>query len=171
MNVPKYLIPHLRTDHAGETGAVYIYKGILFASKNYDIIKFAKKHLKTEQSHLDKINNVLPDSQKSSLLIIWKIFGFLTGFVPALFGTNFIYATIYYVESFVEIHYKNQIFLLSNNKSNREIKKLLCSLNHDEVNHKNEALSKFDQSNPLIRLWGKIVMFGSKVAVYISYKI
>ena len=25
MKIPKYLIPHLRTDHAGETGAVYIY--------------------------------------------------------------------------------------------------------------------------------------------------
>ena len=105
------------------------------------------------------------------MLIIWKIFGFLTGFFPALFGNNFIYATIYYVESFVELHYKNQIFLLSNNKSNREIKKLLCSLNHDEVNHKNEALSKFNQSNLLIRLWGRIVRFGSKVAVYISSKI
>ena len=51
MNIPKYLIPHLRTDHAGETGAIYIYKGILFVSKNHDIIKFSKKHLKTELNH------------------------------------------------------------------------------------------------------------------------
>ena len=28
MQIPKFMIPHLRTNHAGETGAVFIYKGI-----------------------------------------------------------------------------------------------------------------------------------------------
>ena len=42
MNIPNFIIPDLRTDHAGETGAVFIYKGILLVSKDKEIIKFAK---------------------------------------------------------------------------------------------------------------------------------
>ena len=38
MLIPKIIIPDLRTDHAGETGAVFIYKGILLVSKDKEII-------------------------------------------------------------------------------------------------------------------------------------
>ena len=62
------------------------------------------------------------------ILIIWKFMGFLTGFLPALFGTRFVFATIYYVETFVEKHYKRQILSISNNKSYTELKSLLEKL-------------------------------------------
>ena len=41
--LPKELIPYFRSNHAGETGAVYIYKAIIKFSKNKDILKFSKK--------------------------------------------------------------------------------------------------------------------------------
>ena len=64
MNIPHFIIPDLRTDHAGETGAVNIYKGILFVSKNKEIIKFAQSHLKTEKKHLELIEQILPNDEK-----------------------------------------------------------------------------------------------------------
>ena len=30
MHIPKSLIPDMRTNHSGETGAIFIYKGNLF---------------------------------------------------------------------------------------------------------------------------------------------
>ena len=51
--LPKELIPYFRSNHAGETGAVYIYKAIIKFSKNKDIIKFSKSHLSTETKHLN----------------------------------------------------------------------------------------------------------------------
>ena len=50
------LSPHLagemRSNHAGETGAVWIYKGILALSFDAEIRSFAEHHLATEQEHL-----------------------------------------------------------------------------------------------------------------------
>ena len=109
MFIPKFIIPDLRTDHAGETGAVFIYKGILLVSKNKEINEFANNHLLTEKKHLEIIEKILPDDEKSKLLFLWKILGFLTGLIPALIGKKFIYATIFFVESFVEKHYNEQL--------------------------------------------------------------
>ena len=68
MFIPDIIIPDLRTDHAGETGAVFIYKGILLVSKDKEIIEFSNNHLLTEKKHLELIENILPDSEKSKLL-------------------------------------------------------------------------------------------------------
>ena len=58
--IPNFLIPFFRTNHAGETGAVFIYKGILKLSKDKDIISFSKRHLITEADHLRTIERLLP---------------------------------------------------------------------------------------------------------------
>ena len=59
MFIPNFIIPDLRTDHAGETGAVFIYKGILLVSKDKEIIEFAENHLLTETKHLELIEKIL----------------------------------------------------------------------------------------------------------------
>ena len=86
-----------------------------------------------------------------------EIFGFITGFIPALFGKKFVFATIYYVETFVEKHYADQILLLKKYKSVNELKNLLKNLKNDEINHKTEALSEIKNFNIFIKLWGKTV--------------
>ena len=101
MFIPNFIIPDLRTDHAGETGAVSIYNGILLVSKDKEVRKFANNHLLTEKKHLQLIDDILPEGKKSKLLFLWRFLGLLTGLIPALFGKKFIYVTIYFVESFV----------------------------------------------------------------------
>ena len=75
LNIPDFLIPHFRTNHAGETGAVFIYKGILLLSKDEDILDFSREHLNTEQGHLNEIEKILPKNKHSKLLFLWKILG------------------------------------------------------------------------------------------------
>ena len=171
MNIPHFIIPDLRTDHAGETGAVNIYKGILFVSKNKEIIKFAQSHLKTEKKHLELIEQILPYDERSKLLFLWKFLGFLTGLIPALAGKKLIYATIYFVESFVEKHYEEQIIKLRKKSKQEELIKLLEKLKNDEISHKQESLQRFGKLSFLLIVWGNIVEMGSKTAVMISYKI
>ena len=171
MFIPNVIIPDLRTDHAGETGAVFIYKGILLVSKDKEIIEFAENHLLTEQKHLELIEKLLPDNEKSKLLFLWKFLGLLTGLVPALFGKKFIYATIYYVESFVEKHYDEQILKLRKRKNSLKLIQFLETLKNDEVSHKEDSLKRFGKLSFLLKIWGKIVEIGSKTAVSISYRI
>ena len=99
----------LRSDHAGEVGAVYIYKGILKIAKDPELVNFSKRHLATEESHLQKIEGVLLKKDRSKLVWLWKVAGFLLGFLPTLFGPKIVFATIEAVEAFVEEHYEEQV--------------------------------------------------------------
>ncbi len=171
ISLPKFLIPIFRTNHAGETGAVYIYKAILKISNDREVLDFSKKHLKTESEHLRLIEKILSKQDRSKLIILWKVAGFLTGFIPALFGKKFIFATIFYVESFVEKHYEEQLEILKNKKQYLHIVKLIKKLQEDEVSHKDEALLAASKFNKIHNAWGSFIGIGSEFAVKISKKI
>ena len=168
IKIPIFLVPFFRTNHAGETGAVFIYKGILKIAKDKEIVNFSKKHLITESDHLKIIEELLPKKYESKLINLWKFLGFVTGYLPSLLGKNFIYATIFAVESFEEKHYQEQIDLISNEKKYKDISNLISKLMHDEVEHKVEALEKMQKFNLAHKIWGRIVQLGSISAVKVS---
>ena len=169
--IPHYLLAHFRSNHAGETGAVYIYKGILKITKDQEIRQFSQKHLKTESQHLKLIEDIIEKKSISKLIPLWKLAGFITGYIPALLGKNFVYATIFYVESFVEKHYREQLQLLSDFKNQIKIKELISELMSDEVSHKEESLKKISQLRLIHKIWGGVVTIGSRLAVSLSKKI
>jgi len=80
--MPVWLLSALRTDHAGETGAVSIYRGILRASRDKKVIEFATRHLETEQKHLKLLESTLDASNRTRLLPLWRLAGFIIGAVP-----------------------------------------------------------------------------------------
>ena len=169
LTIPDFLISSFRTNHAGETGAVFIYKAILMVSRDHED-RFFKNHLKTESEHLRMIEEILEKKYRSKLIPLWKVAGFLTGFIPSLFGKNFIFATIYYVESFVEKHYEQQIKSLGSIKKYTHIKKFIKKLQDDEVSHKNEARFSAKKFSTLQVLWGRVINSGSSFAVKLSKK-
>lgn len=169
--IPSKLLPYFRSNHAGETGAVFIYKGIMAVSNDPKILKFSKKHLITETNHLNIIEQVLDKQHISKLIFFWKLAGFFTGFIPALLGKNFVYATIFYVESFVEKHYQEQLSLLSKDRKQIKLRSMISELMEDEISHKKESLSSVTNLNLIHRIWGKVVTIGSELAVNISKKI
>ena len=166
----KLLESFLRSDHAGEVGAVYIYKGILSIAKDPALVEFSKRHLETEKEHLRKIEEVLPVSKRSKLVGIWKVAGYLLGFLPSLFGPRIVFATIEAVESFVEDHYEEQLkYLRAQNDPDQALIDLLQSCQDDEIEHKNESAIK-RRSTPgfLLNFWMKIVGWGSSSAVKVA---
>ena len=166
----KLLESFLRSDHAGEVGAVYIYKGILSIAKDPALVEFSKRHLETEKEHLRKIEEVLPVSKRSKLVGIWKVAGYLLGFLPSLFGPRIVFATIEAVESFVEDHYEEQLkYLRAQNDPDQALIDLLQSCQDDEIEHKNEsAIKKRSTPGFLLNFWMKIVGWGSSSAVKVA---
>ena len=166
----KLLESFLRSDHAGEVGAVYIYKGILSIAKDPALVEFSKRHLETEKEHLRKIEEVLPVSKRSKLVGIWKVAGYLLGFLPSLFGPRIVFATIEAVESFVEDHYEEQLkYLRAQNNPDQTLINLLQSCQDDEIEHKNEsAIKKRSTPGFLLNFWMKIVGWGSSSAVKVA---
>jgi ubiquinone biosynthesis monooxygenase Coq7 len=171
----KFLEQELRSDHAGETGAIYIYKGIIAVAtlrQDTELIHFAKHHGVTEAEHLQLIELVLEKKYHSYLLGPWRLAGWLTGAIPALFGRKAVYATIDAVETFVEKHYQQQIDHLEKQGGNEQLLELLIRCQADEITHKNEARSKVSSSAPLaLRAWCAMVGSGSAAAVLLARRI
>ena len=166
--LPSWVFADLRTDHAGEVGAVCIYQGLLQFSRDPELRAFAEHHLATEQNHLRLISGWLPAAQYSRLLPLWRLAGFLTGALPALFGPKAVYATIEAVETFVNHHYEEQILALSRQIEFRNLRQTLLDCQADEVAHRDEAAAasrSLSQSGWVLRAWCAMVGAGSKAAV------
>lgn len=70
--LPAQVVADLRTDHAGETGAVCICQGVLRFSKDPGLRDFAQRHMATERDHLRQIEEWLPSQAHSALLPVWR---------------------------------------------------------------------------------------------------
>lgn len=170
--VSKELVGDLRSDHAGELGAVWIYRGVLAVSRDQGVREFASRHNVTEQTHLDKISALLPWPQRSRLLPAWRVAGFLTGALPALFGPRAVYATIAAVETFVDKHYQHQIDKLQNRPEHAELLALLLQCQHDECEHRDEATQLSGKPpGALLRAWCAMVGSGSAAAVALARRV
>ena len=165
--LPAWVFADLRTDHAGEVGAVCIYQGVLRFARDPALRSFAEHHLLTEQKHLRLISAWLPLSQHSRLLPLWRLAGFLTGALPALFGPRAVYATIEAVETFVDHHYEEQVRALSSQPALSDLRQTLLDCQADEVAHRDEAAVARGSvpSGWLLRAWCAMVGAGSKAAV------
>lgn len=107
--LPAQMIPALRSDHAGETGAVWIYRTMLALQRDPGLRPLLLEHAAQEREHLNTFNALLPWRHRSRLLVLWRIAGAVTGAVAALGGRRWTLATIAAVERFVDRHYLEQI--------------------------------------------------------------
>jgi ubiquinone biosynthesis monooxygenase Coq7 len=167
---PLWLVAELRSDHAGETGAVAIYQGILKVTRDPCLRSFSQRHLQTELSHLALLSEKLPVADQSCLLPIWKVAGFLTGAIPAFFGPAAVFITIDAVETFVESHYQSQLHILENS-GEHEVRALLNSCLLDEIEHRDEARDLSPNETSIFgRSWRWLVATGSDCAVSLARK-
>ncbi|HQT62565.1 MULTISPECIES: demethoxyubiquinone hydroxylase family protein [unclassified Acidiphilium] len=166
------LIGDLRSDHAGETGAVAIYRGILAISRDPAVRHFALAHLATEQEHLARLGALLPRGQRSILLPIWRVAGWLTGALPALVGPRAVYATIDAVETFVDHHYEEQVRKLPDHGPGGALRALLVACQADEVEHRDQARAAAIAGPGRLTLgWQWLVGAGSALAVLAARRV
>jgi ubiquinone biosynthesis monooxygenase Coq7 len=159
----------LRCSHAGETGAVWIYRGILAARPTGALLEFAKEHLQTEQQHLSMFDDLSVCYRRSLMLPLWRLAGFLTGFLPSFAGRNAVFATIEAVETFVDLHYQAQIQSLSpcaHREAERAVLDMFETCRLDEVAHRDDAAQRrTGKPTATINLWTTMVGGGSRGAV------
>ena len=173
------LSPHLerelRSDHAGETGAVFIYRGIATVARwrgDAALQAFAQRHGEAEAEHLRLIEQWLPSHRRSSLLGPWRLAGWLTGALPALAGPRAVHATIAAVETFVDHHYQQQIDHIAVHGAPEGLLPLLQRCQQDECHHRDEAAALAGPSRPWpLRLWCALVGSGSAAAVVLARRI
>ena len=168
-HLPAGLVADLRSDHAGETGAVWIYRGMLCVSRDETVRAFSKSHLHTELQHLQKMSALLPPLRRSWLLVAWRIAGFATGALPALCGRRAVFATIAAVESFVVQHYAHQIDALAGQARHAALRQILIDCQRDEAAHRDEAQAHLTHPpGALLAGWCAAVSRGSALAVTLA---
>jgi 3-demethoxyubiquinol 3-hydroxylase len=187
--LPAELRHELRTDHAGEAGAVMIYRGVLAVARCPALRGFARHHLQTEQQHLAWIEAVVPTGQRSRLLPLWRLAGWVTGALPALLGPRAVYATIDAVETFVDQHYAAQLQWIDQHvavttlpvpapeaTALQALRGLLAHCQLDEVQHRDDARARRGAAGRaparwLAAAWSGLVAAGSVAAVRVSRRV
>jgi ubiquinone biosynthesis monooxygenase Coq7 len=114
---------------------------------------------------ISRLGELLPLNKRSVLLPLWRVAGWLTGFVPALFGPRGVYATIDAVETFVDHHYEDQIRKLPADGPGGALRALLMACQADEVHHRDEARAAAVVAGMLINAWQRLVGTGGALAV------
>ena len=175
-----HLERELRSDHAGETGAVFIYRGIAAVAQwrgkrgDADLLAFAQRHGQTEAEHLRLLEQWLPSHHRSRLLGPWRLAGWLTGALPALAGPRAVHATIAAVETFVDRHYQQQLDHIARHGAPPGLLPLLQQCQADECQHRDEASALAAAAGPLpwwLRAWCALVGHGSAAAVVLARRI
>ncbi len=166
------LVAELRSDHAGEAGAVEIYRGMLAVSRDPSLRQFATAHARTERHHLRFFEQWLPRRHQSRLLPVWKAAGWLLGAGSALFGRRAAFLTVAAVETFVERHYRAQLELMKDEPSLADLHLILRSFCDDEVHHRIDASDRIPEpGGRFASLWSSVVGVGSALGVQIARRV
>jgi len=159
-------------DHAGELGAINIYKSQLLISRYLykDIVQELSEMLAHEKEHFETFDNLLKARSIRSCyaLWFWACGGFLLGLFTALMGRNAIWVCTNAIETTVLHHLSWQLNFLS--KHDAEAHGAVYSIKADEEAHQYIGASrgkKYFIYKPIFF----VVAGSTKVAIWLSTKL
>ena len=165
----------LRVDHAGELGAVHIYRG---QRAVFEGVR-GKEHLgerlaeveAQEARHLARFDVLLTERRVRPTLMapLWRAAGFALGAGTALIGERAVHACTEAVESVIEAHYAEQIAELADRQP--ELAAELTGFRDDELAHRDEALAEGARQAPAYPVLAAVIRAGCRAAIRISERI
>ena len=165
----------IRTNHAGETGAVAIYRRVSSHSRSNDLKMFAERHLGSEIKHLKGFEEIIESEgnrlRKSSLLFLWRIGGFSIAAVSMIAGRQWVFAAVAAVEEKVVRHYQVQLDSIEGVREYSALYDLIREYRDDEAVHRDEADSMCGKKSVFLKLWLFLVNAGSDVMLFLTRKI
>ena len=166
----------LRVDHAGEYGAVAIYRGQLAVfgrqSGRERITGQLKEMADQEQEHLDAFDRLLASGRvrPTALSPVWNAAGFALGAATALLGEKAAHACTEAVETVIEEHYGDQVAELEA-AGETVLAGKLAKFRDDEVAHKDLAAAEGAHEAPGYPLLSALIRTGCRLAIRISEKV
>jgi ubiquinone biosynthesis monooxygenase Coq7 len=166
----------LRVDHAGEYGAVAIYKGQLAVFERQHgrerIVGQLKEMAAQEQAHLDAFDRMLTAGsvRPTAMSPVWNAAGFALGVGTALLGEKAAHACTEAVETVIEEHYGDQVVELRD-AGDAELADTMAKFQEEEVAHKDLAAAEGASEAPAYPLLSAIIRTGCRLAIRISEKV
>jgi ubiquinone biosynthesis monooxygenase Coq7 len=165
----------LRVDHAGELGAVHIYRGqraVLDVAKGRERAATQLAEMEShEADHLSRFDAPLNERQVRPTLLapVWRAAGFALGAGTALLGEKAAHACTEAVETVIEEHYAGQIAELATRDP--DLAAELAQFRDDELAHKDIAVSEGARDAPGYALLSAVIRAGCRAAIKISEKV
>lgn len=166
----------LRVDHAGEYGAVAIYRGQLAVFQRQhgrEKITGQLQHMaEQEQEHLDAFDKLLAAGKvrPTAMSPIWNAAGFALGAATALLGEKAAHACTEAVETVIEEHYGDQIAELET-AGEPELAARLTKFRDEEVAHKDLAAAEGAAQAPGYPVLSALIRTGCRIAIRISERV
>jgi 3-demethoxyubiquinol 3-hydroxylase len=166
----------LRVDHAGEYGAVAIYRGQLAVfgrQPGRERITGQLQHMADqEQEHLDAFDKLLASGsvRPTAMSPIWNAAGFALGAATALLGEKAAHACTEAVESVIEEHYGDQVAELEA-AGEKELAGKLAKFRDEEIAHKDLAAAEGAAQAPGYPVLTALISAGCRLAIRISEKV
>lgn len=163
----------IRVDHAGEFGAVQIYRGQLavLGHKDTEAVRAIRHMEEQEQEHLRVFDDYIVKEgvRPTALSPIWKRAGFALGAVTALMGEKAAMACTEAVETVIDEHYQEQADKLGDERP--ELKKIIKKFQAEEVEHREAAIDFGSEEAPGYKVLKGAVMAGSRLAIAIAKRV
>jgi ubiquinone biosynthesis monooxygenase Coq7 len=165
----------IRVDHAGEYGAVQIYRGQRAVFDRIEGKQHAARLIAEmeagEQEHLKTFDRLIAERGVRPTLMapVWRVAGFGLGAVTALMGEQAAHACTEAVEEVIEEHYARQSEALQG--VDTELKHVVDKFREDEVAHKDTAIEQGAREAPGYPVLSALIKFGCRAAIRISEKI
>lgn len=166
----------LRVDHAGEYGAVAIYKGQLAVFERQHgkerIVSQLREMQAEEQDHLDAFDKMLAagNVRPTALSPIWQAAGYALGVGTALLGEKAAHACTEAVETVIEEHYGDQVVELTT-AGEDELASKMAKFQEEEVAHKDLAAAEGAAQAPGYPILSAFIRTGCRLAIRISEKV
>ena len=165
----------LRVDHAGELGAVHIYRGqraILGQAPGHERTAGQLAEMEAQEAeHLARFDRLLTERQvrPTALAPVWRLAGFALGATTALLGDKAAHACTEAVETVIEEHYADQIAELGEREP--ELAAELSRFRDEELAHLDLAIEEGAREAPGYGLLAAVIRTGCRAAIRISEKL
>ncbi len=158
----------IRVDHAGEYGAVRIYKGqlaVLGRSPSGDVIReMAEK----EREHLEKFDALIGARRvrPTALMPLWHVAGFALGAATAMMGERAAMACTAAVEEVIDEHYAGQAAALGDDEV--DLRETIENFRADELEHRATAIEHEAELAHGYEALSAAIKSGSRLAIWLS---
>ena len=165
----------LRVDHAGELGAVHIYRGqraVLNRASGMDRIAYQLQEMEGhEAEHLAAFDRLLTERRVRPTLLapVWRLAGFALGAGTALLGEKAAHACTEAVETVIEQHYAGQIAELAD--SEPALAHDLAKFRDEELHHRDLAVEEGAREAAAYPLLAAVIRIGCRAAIKISERL
>ena len=172
---PTRIAEMLRVDHAGEYGAVAIYRGqqAVFGRSpaTKDMAAQIAEMEAEEQKHLTAFDEMLVERavRPTALAPVWQAAGYGLGVVTALMGEKAAHACTEAVETVIEQHYAEQIE--ATKESDPALSAVFTEFREDELHHKHIAVDGGARDAAGYGVLSRVITAGCKAAIEITKRV